>query len=78
MSSTSHRRGDESGTAETSFIEGDIPSLTMLENKQDEAWSRIKSKYPDGNNDKFTATLDEYDRITVKLKRFGGKSYLFF
>lgn len=67
MTSTSRTRGAEGGKAETSFIEGDIPSLTILENKQDEAWSRIKSKYRDTKTDKFTATLDDYDQVVVKL-----------
>jgi len=32
MTSTSRTRGAEGGKVETSFIEGDIPSLTILEN----------------------------------------------
>ena len=85
--STSSRRGSEDTTyhrthGETSFIEG-IDEHTLLitkESKQDEAWDRIKRKFPNINpaNSSFTATLDEYDRVEVRLKRGGGKYHLLF
>ena len=50
------------------------------ETKRDEAWDRIKRKFPNINpaNSSFTATLDEYDRVEVRLKRGGGKYHLLF
>ena len=89
--STSSRRGSEDTTyrsshtrthGETSFIEG-IDEHTRLiteESKRDEAWGKIRSKFPNINpaNSSFTATLDEYDRVVVRLKRDRGKSYPLF
>ena len=85
--SSSSRRGSEDTTyhrthGETSFIEGTdehTPHITK-ENKRDEAWDRIKRKFPNINpaNSSFTATLDEYDRIEVRLKRDRGKYHLLF
>ena len=58
---------------ETSFIEGidEHTPLITKETKQDEAWDRIKRKFPNINpaNSSFTATLDEYDRVEVRLKK---------
>ena len=50
------------------------------EEKQDKAWAEIKKKFPNINpaNSSFTATLDEYDRVKVRLMRKGGKSALLF
>ena len=85
--STSSRRGSEGTTyhrthGETSFIEGidEHTPLITKESKQDEAWDRIKRKFPNINpaNSLFTATLDEYDRVEVRLKRGGGKYHLLF
>ena len=89
--STSSRRGSEDTTyrsshsrthGETSFIEGidEHTPLITEENKRDEAWDRIKRKFPNINptNSSFTATLDEYDRVVVRLKRDRGKSYPLF
>ena len=85
--SSSSRRGSEDTTyhrthGETSFIEGideNTPLITK-ETKRDEAWVRIKRKFPNINpaNSSFTATLDEYDRVEVRLKRDGGKYHLLF
>ena len=85
--SSSSRRGSEDTTyhrtrGETSFIEGideNTPLITK-ETKRDEAWDRIKRKFPNINpaNSSFTATLDEYDRVEVRLKRDRGKYYLLF
>ena len=82
---TSSQRGSEDITnpfshhRETSFIEGidEHTPLIHMESKQDEAWYIIKRKFPNANtaNSSFTATLDEYDQVKVKLKRMGGKSY---
>ena len=85
--STSSRRGSEDTTyhrtrGETSFIEGidEHTPLITKETKRDEAWDRIKRKFPNINpaNSSFTATLDEYDRVEVRLKRGGGKDHLLF
>ena len=85
--SSSSRRGSEDTTyhrtrGETSFIEGidEHTPLITKETKQDEAWDRIKRKFPNINpaNSSFTATLDEYDRVEVRLKRGGGKYHLLF
>ena len=85
--STSSRCGSEDTTyhrtrGETSFIEGideNTPLITK-ETKRDEAWDRIKRKFPNINpaNSSFTATLDEYDRVEVRLKRGRGKYHLLF
>ena len=65
-----------------SFIEGidEHTPLITKETKRDEAWDRIKRKFPNINpaNSSFTATLDEYDRVEVRLKRGGGKYHLLF
>ena len=85
--SSSSRRGSEDTTyhrtrGETSFIEGidEHTPLITKETKRDEAWDRIKRKFPNINpaNSSFTATLDEYDRVEVRLKRDGGKYHLLF
>ena len=86
--STSSRRGSEDTNyhrthGETSFIEGidePKPSIEEEERKWDEAWDRIKRKFPNINpaNSSFTATLDEYDRVKVKLKRAGGQPHPLF
>ena len=89
--STSSRRGSEDTNyrsshtrthGETSFIEGidEHTPLITEERKRDEAWDRIKRKFPNINpaNSSFTATLDEYDRVEVRLKRDGGKYHLLF
>ena len=54
--------------------------LNHKKTKRDEAWDRIKRKFPNINpaNSSFTATLDEYDRVEVRLKRGGGKDHLLF
>ena len=85
--SSSSRRGSEDTTyhrtrGEKSFIEGidEHTPLITKETKRDEAWDRIKRKFPNINpaNSSFTATLDEYDRVEVRLKRGGGKDHLLF
>ena len=89
--STSSRRGSEDTTyrsshtrthGETSFIEGidDNTRLITKESKRDETWKEIRSKFPNINpaNSSFTATLDEYDRVAVRLKRDRGKYHVLF
>ena len=85
--SSSSRRGSEDTTyhrtrGETSFIEGidEHTPLITKETKRDEPWDRIKRKFPNINpaNSSFTATLDEYDRVEVRLKRDRGKYHLLF
>ena len=85
--SSSSRRGSEDTTyhrtrGETSFIEGidEHTPLITKETKRDEAWDRIKRKFPNINPaySSFTATLDEFDRVEVRLKRDRGKYHLLF
>ena len=85
--SSSSRRGSEDTTyhrtrGETSFIEGidEHTPLITKETKRDEAWDRIKRTFPNINpaNSSFTATLDEFDRVEVRLKRDRGKYHLLF
>ena len=86
---SSSRRGSEDTTypsshsktyGETSFIEGtdEHTSLLRKESKRDEAWDEIRRKFPKVNTFKFTATLDGFDRVQVKLIRKGGKPALLF
>ena len=82
MTSTSNRgRGyDNPNYEETSFIDDDNTSLIQREENRDEAWERVKRKYPKVNPVKssFTAALDKFDRVVVRLKRQGGNVYQLF
>ena len=71
---------DNPNYEETSFIDDDNTSLIQREENRDEAWERVKRKYPKVNPVKssFTAALDKFDRVVVRLKRQGGKSYPLF
>ena len=80
---TSSRRGSVDPTGlhktykETSFG-GNISDTTPLlgrEERVDTAWERIKREFPNFNptNSSFTASIDEYDRVIVKLQRFEGR-----
>ena len=82
--STSSRRGSEDTTyrsshsrthGETSFIEGIDENTRLIteESKQDEARDKIRSKFPKVNTAKFTATLNEYHQVFVKLIRSDSK-----
>ena len=84
MTSTSSRRGSEDTTylsshtrthGETSFIEGidEHTHLIPRESKRDEAWDRIKSKFPKVDTTKFTATLNEFRQVFVRLLRSNSK-----
>ena len=84
MTSTSRRdRGgydNPSYQEETSFIDDENTPLIQREERRDDAWERIREKYPKVNtaNSSFTADIDEYDRVVVRMKRRGGKSYPLF
>ena len=85
MTSTSRRDMRQHGFdnpnyEETSFIDDDNTSLIQREENRDEAWERVKRKYPKVNPVKssFTAALDKFDRVVVRLKRQGGKVYNLF
>ena len=84
MSSTTIRdRGDAShrgDVEETSFIDIDDENTLLIqrERERDDAWERIREKYPNVNPSKFTASIDEFDRVTVRLKTTRGKSYPLF
>ena len=88
---TSSRRGSEDiithgyghrTYGETSFITGvdDLSRLIHREGERDDAWARIKSKFPNCNpaNSSFTGGIDEYDQVVVRLKRARGRSYPLF
>ena len=83
MTSTSNReRGYDNPNyeEETSFIDNENTPLIRREERRDDAWERIGEKYPNVNpaNSSFTATVDEYEQVVVRLKRRGGKSYPLF
>ena len=48
------------------------------EENQNKAWAEIKRKFPKVDTTKFTAIIDEYDRVKVRLIRKGGKPALLF
>ena len=48
------------------------------EKNQEKAWAEIKRKFPKVDTTKFTATLDEYDRVKVRLMRDNGKYHFLF
>ena len=80
MTSTSTRdRGYDNPNyeEETSFMDDDFTPLIGREERVENAWERVKRKYPNADpvNSSFTADIDEYDRVTVRMKRKGGKSY---
>ena len=84
MTSTSRRDMRQHGFdnrnyEETSFIDENTP-LIRREDRRDDAWERIREKYPKVNpaNSSFTSDIDEYDRVVVRMKRKGGKSYPLF
>ena len=86
---SSSRRGSEDTTyrsshsktyGETSFIEGEDEHTPLIpeEEKRDKAWAEIKRKFPKVDTTKFTAIIDEFDRVKVRLMRKGGKPALLF
>ena len=91
---TTYRSSHSKTYGETSFIEGEDEHTSLLskeerdkalakkreedEKNQDKAWAEIKRKFPKVDTTIFTATIDEYDRVKVRLMRKGGKtSFLF-
>ena len=83
MTSTSRRGYDNPNyREETSFIDNwdENTPLIRREERRDDAWERIREKYPKVNpaNSSFTSDIDEYDRVVVRMKRKGGKSYPLF
>ena len=65
---------------EISFIENENTPLIHREERVEEAWERIREKYPKVNPFKspFTADIDEYDRVVVRLKKQSSKPHLLF
>ena len=81
MTSTSRRGYDNPNYEETSFMNDEnTPLIRRRENDVEDAWERIREKYPKVNpaNSSFTSDIDEYDRVVVRMKRKGGKSYPLF
>ena len=86
MTSTSTRdRGYDNpsyhpDTEETSFIENENTPLIQREERVEEAWERVKRKFPKVNPVKspFTADIDEFDRVVVRLKKQSSKPHLLF
>ena len=82
MTSTSRRGYDNPNyKEETSFMDDDENTpLIQREERRDDAWDRIRERYPKVNpaNSSFTADIDEYDRVVVKLKKLGSKSHILF
>ena len=86
---SSSRRGSEDTTfrsshsktyEETSFNEGEDEHTPLIteEEKRDKAWAEIKRKFPKVDTTKFTAIIDEFDRVKVRSMRKGGKPALLF
>ena len=80
MTSTSKRGYDNPNYEETSFMDDENTPLIQREENRDDAWERIREKYPKVNPAKssFTASLDKFDRVNVRLKTMRGKSHLLF
>ena len=91
---TTYRSSHSKTYEETSFIEGEDEHTPLIpeeerdkalakkreedEKNQDKAWAEIKRKFPKVDTTIFTATIDEYDRVKVRLMRKGGKTSLLF
>ena len=83
MTSTSTRdMRQHRNTEGTSFIDNWDENTPLIgrEERVENAWERIREKYPNADpaNSSFTASIDEFDRVTVRLKRQRGKSYPLF
>ena len=72
---TTYRSSHSRTYGETSFIEGIDEHTTLItkESKRDEAWDKIRRKFPKVNTSKFTATSDDIGRVFVKLIRSNSK-----
>ena len=91
---TTFRSSHSKTYEETSFNEGEDEHTPLIpeeerdkalakkreedEKNQDKAWAEIKRKFPKVDTTIFTATIDEYDRVKVRLMRKGGKTSLLF
>ena len=56
-------------------------SQTLLDTRmkdQDEAWANIRSRFPKVDTSKFTAGLNKFKQVVVKLIRKGSKPYVLF
>lgn len=62
MTSTSHRRGEKSSTAETSFIEGDLP---ITRKRQESAWESLTAKFPKASAIDLIADYSKTGRLEV-------------
>ena len=66
---------------ETSFggIDETRPLLMEeMETEQDEAWAKIRSRFPKVDTSKFTARLNQFKQVVIKLLRKGSKPYVLF
>ena len=72
---TTYRSSHSRTYGETSFFEGidEHTPLITKESKRDEAWDKIRRKFPKVNTSKFTATSDDIGRVFVKLIRSNSK-----
>ena len=91
---TTYRSSHSKTYGETSFIGEDEHTPLITEEKRakalakkreeedeknkDKAWAEIKRKFPKVDTTKFTAIIDEYDRVKVRLIRKGGKPAFLF
>ena len=79
---TSTTRVDPDMEEETSFT-GDnlgetVPLIEEMEVDQDEAWAKIRARFPKVDTSKFTAGLNQFKQVVVKLIRKGSVPYEFF
>jgi len=77
------KNSDESNEDWEGRVREDIEMVDLgkhHEEKVEEAWDIIKSKYPNINpkNAPFTTTIDEYNRVIVRFNRRGGKGHVLF
>ena len=75
------RPNDPDEEDETSFggIDETRPLLMEeMEIEQDEAWAKIRSRFPKVDTSKFTARLNQFKQVVVKLLRKGSKPYVLF
>ena len=80
ITKTSTTYEDPDDEEETSFGGDETRPLIERESDQDKAWYRIKSVFPKFNiaKAKFIATMDEWGRVIVRLRRSNAKQYVFF
>lgn len=74
MSSTSHTRGDTSGTAETSFIDN---ILLISREWQKSAWKYLTAKFSEASAIDLTADYSKTSRLEVSKGAFKRKYFLF-